>query len=251
MTLNSLLYISLILALVASLSHVAFAFSTVNNGDMLSGYISAVAVDLGMLALAGGINRRKSQKVSTKSLWAGVIVFSLISTYANWLSGISHVVSIESYQENWLVSLRPIILSAVLPLLVIYLSEVVSGDYQRHQIEAHKEAQKVSRQAHKSVSFGPNDTGNGAADDTMGRANDTRQAQKATRQERFVRLYQAGKSQNEIADELNVSLTTVKRDARELKDAGVIGDGPEVVDLFKVVKSELTTNGNGNGGNHG
>lgn len=215
-SLNNLLYISLVLALAASLAHVAYAFSTVNNGDMTSGYISAIAVDLGMLALAGGINRRKVNKVSTRGLWAGVIVFSVISTYANWLSGISHVIPIQGHQDNWLVSLRPIILSAVLPLLVIYLSEVVSGDYQRHQEEIAREERKAVKQAQKPVSDAPNDTQNSVTVDPLAKANETRQAQIDERREAILTLLNDGKTQPEIAEAIGVSLATVKRDTKAL-----------------------------------
>ena len=114
--LNTLLYVALLLALLSSLGHVAFAFSTVNGGNWTEAYLSAIAIDVGLLGLAAGINLRKAQHRGTKWLWAGVIFFSAISTYANWLAGLAHVKAFDNELGKtaaWLVSLRPILLSAV------------------------------------------------------------------------------------------------------------------------------------------
>jgi hypothetical protein len=58
LSINTLLYVALILALAASLQHVAFAFASTNGGNWLEAYISAVAIDLGLLALAAAISKR-------------------------------------------------------------------------------------------------------------------------------------------------------------------------------------------------
>ena len=71
---QSLLWLALVLALVGSLRHVAWGFSTLERGDLLAGYVQAVAVDLGMLALALGIQSRKRQARGIRSLWVGVVL---------------------------------------------------------------------------------------------------------------------------------------------------------------------------------
>ena len=155
-----LLWVALVLALASSLGHVAYAFSTVNGGNWVEAYISAVAIDLGLLALAHGIAKRRSDRRGTSSLWGGVVLFSLISTYANWLAGIMHIRPVEvelSRVGQALVSLRPLLLSAVLPVLVIYLSEIVSGNHQVEVKAAEREAQRAERSRVKGGSNGPND----------------------------------------------------------------------------------------------
>jgi hypothetical protein len=92
------------------------------------GYIQAVAVDIGLLALALGIQARKRQKRGTRVLWAGVILFTVVSTYANLLHGLFFQSDMALEGWAWLVSLRPLVLSGVLPLPVLYLSEIVGVD---------------------------------------------------------------------------------------------------------------------------
>ena len=226
--LTTLLYIALILAMVSSLSHVAFAFSTVNGSNDTEAYISAIAIDLGLLALAAGINSRKRQRRSTWTLWAGVILFSIISTYANWLAGITHVIPLTADVTGvaaWLVSLRPILLSGVLPLLVIYLSEIVSGNYNARQNDTITPA--------VTIETIPNDTtptlaaaeplpiavlpvSNKPLSPELERAHDAKQSNVLERREIVLKLLQSGMSQVAIANELGVSLPTINRDAAAL-----------------------------------
>lgn len=209
--LTTLLYLALILALVSSLAHVAFAFSTVNGGNDTEAYISAIAIDLGLLTLAAGINSRKRQRRKTWTLWAGVILFSIISTYANWLAGITHVTPLPvevSPFAAWLVSLRPILLSGVLPLLVIYLSEIVSGNYNQSQKDDTPPVITVIKNEPEQVKL--------VSISHLEEAHEAKTAKKKARQEQVYRLTMDGKSQSEIAKELSVSLTTIKRDAAAL-----------------------------------
>ncbi len=208
-----LLNLSLVLALGASLGHVAFAFSSVNGGSLWAGYMSAIALDVGLISLAIGIKSRKAEGRSLAMLWLGVIGFTTISIYANWLSGISHLVDLEVSVSGigvWLVWLRPILLSGVIPAMAVYLSEIVSGD---HETDA-KIAQKEERKRVKRLSSAPNDTSQENIVDHLDEANDTRQAQIKNRRERVNELAETGMSQAEIANELEVSLATIKRDAR-------------------------------------
>lgn len=64
-------------------------------------------------------------------------------------------------------------------------------------------------QISEQVAIAPNDT-------TLSRANDARQAQIEIRRAQVLILAQAGKVQEEIAAELEVSLATVKRDVKAL-----------------------------------
>jgi len=220
---QNLLYLALILALLSSLGHVAFAFATTNGSNWPEAYLSAIAIDLGLLALAVGINKRKSEQRATWSLWLGVSLFSLISIYANWLAGIVHVQPLAvdvTGIAHWLVSLRPILLSGVLPILVIYLSEIVSGNYQLELSETAAALARTTRKAPKHPEQGVSDNYPIPAvvpvTDTLALARDAKKDIVDERRIRVLSLINNGKSQSQIASELDVSLATIKRDAAAL-----------------------------------
>lgn len=157
-TIQTLLYLALVLALLSSLRHVAFAFSTVNGGNWPESYLSAVAIDIGLLALAAGINRRKAQHRNTRILWAGVALFSSISVYANWLSGAIHVSQLSASITGLsaiLFSLRPILLSSVLPVLVIYLSEIATDNAEFSQAQEDRLAKRLAKRQFASEIANP------------------------------------------------------------------------------------------------
>ena len=140
---QGVLWLALLLALVGSLRHVAWAFATLEGGDLIAGYVQAVAVDIGLFSLAYGIQQRRREHRSTLVLWAGVLLFSLISTYANLLHGL-HFAS-DLGLSTWGLA-RPFLLSGVLPVLVVYLSEIVSSDVQHAAQQAERERKRASRQ---------------------------------------------------------------------------------------------------------
>jgi len=130
---NSLLWIALALALFGSLTHVAWSFSTLEGGDLRLGYVQAVAVDVGLFAIAVGIQRARREGRRTWGLWGGVIFFAFISTYANLLHGLIFSSDLYLPGFNWLIALRPLLLSAVLPIMVIYLAEVAAARLRHKQ----------------------------------------------------------------------------------------------------------------------
>lgn len=153
--LQSLLVVAMLLAFAGSLQHVAWAFSTLEEGNIVVGYLSAIAVDAGLLCLALGIQHYKRANRSTAALWLGVLGFSAISTYANLLHGIQFRadINLTGWTKNlslvgWLDYLRPILLSSVLPILVIYLAEVISGNfsYEREQEDVLDVSRKRTKQ---------------------------------------------------------------------------------------------------------
>jgi hypothetical protein len=212
LSIQTLLYVALVLALLSSLKHVAFAFTTVNGNDWIEAYLSAIAIDVGLLALAAGINRRKSQKRNTTMLWVGIALFSLISVYANWLAGVVHVSQLSAKVSGFalfLANLRPILLSSVLPLLVIYLSEVATDNEEYAQ---QQEARAQKRSAKRRVAT------------EIADVNAQRVASKKQKVAQLVGLLEAtpDATNNELANQLQVSESTIRN-----------------------YKAELATNGNG------
>jgi hypothetical protein len=143
------LWSALILALVGSLRHVAWAFATLEGGDLLWGYVQAGAVDVGLVALAYAVHQRRRERRPTWTLWAGVLLFSAISAYANLLHGLRF--ASDMGLSAW-AQARPFLLSGVLPVLVVYLSEIVSADVQHAVRVAEKERRAAERRARREVS---------------------------------------------------------------------------------------------------
>ena len=137
---NGFLWLAYILALSASVSHVAGAFATIHApGEWAAGWAAAVAIDAGLAALAYSIQQRKRAKRPTKSLWGGVVLFAGISAYANVLYALQHTGDL----------FRAIVLAASLPLLVVYLGEVVSSDDAAAAEAAEREQRRAERKAEK------------------------------------------------------------------------------------------------------
>ncbi len=143
------LWLALILALVGSLRHVAWAFATLEGGNVVAGYIQAVAVDVGLASLAYAIHQRRRERRPTRILWLGVLVFSAISAYANLLHGLYFATDLGLSTWGWA---RPFALSGVLPILVLYLSEVVSSDVQHAVQVAERERKRAERRQRREVS---------------------------------------------------------------------------------------------------
>lgn len=143
---QTFLHFSLIFVLVASLRHVAYAFSTLEsntracgvllffvaqNCSVFWGYFQAIAIDLVIVALAYGIRTRSETGASVRWYWVGVVSFTLVSTYANLLYGLVFSGEVPA-SRDWpalsqvMVYAKPFLLSGVLPLMLIYISHITA-----------------------------------------------------------------------------------------------------------------------------
>lgn len=136
----ALLWLALGAVLVASWTHVAAAFGALEHGGPpaflrrvgpLVGPLAAVAVDLGLIALAWAIGARKRQGRPVGDLWAGAAVFAGLSALANFDHALRVIAgdaadpvavwsALAAYDKA-----RVLALSATLPLLALYLTRVV------------------------------------------------------------------------------------------------------------------------------
>jgi len=123
---QALCWPALLLALAGSVSNLAWSFASVQDGNLALGYIQAGAVDLGLIALAVGIAARRKQQNPTRWLWLGLAFFGGVSVFGNLVHGYTHAQEIAA--PAWLSVARPVVLAAVLPALVLILSEVVGFD---------------------------------------------------------------------------------------------------------------------------
>jgi hypothetical protein len=149
------LYIAMILALSSSVNHLAFTFGTLEINPLL-GWIPAISVDAGLLALSYSINQRKKVKRNTKSLWIGVVFFAIISAIANLYHAlfiqIGKSITIETLRTvDWLQMVMAIVLSSVLPIMVIYLSEIISGDDAQEAVRVEQDKLKAERKAERDL----------------------------------------------------------------------------------------------------
>ena len=200
---ENLLWVSLALALAGSLKHLANVFSLV-DGDTLLGWLQAVAIDIGLFALAYSIKIRRVANRDTKPLWFGVILFSAISIYGNLAYGL---LAIEKVIPYWIVVSKPYVLAASLPVLVIFLSELLSDNY----YYLHGSAQPISNVAIDEVIVVPDDI----QPIRLSVATDSSDNQVTTRRQQVATL--KGKvTQADIAKQLGVSISTIRNDMKVL-----------------------------------
>lgn len=230
-----LLWLALLLALVGSLRHVAWGFSTLEGGDIVAGYVQAVAVDVGLFSLAVGISQRKRQGRGTFVLWVGVILFAALSTYANMLHGLVFRADIGLDDWGWLDIARPFALSGVLPLLVVYLSEIVGSDVS-YQLDLNAKERKRQERLERQMVSKPEDLS--AFPYPIGQAQNmaTEQARRSKAQalDAMLTLYQdnPNATMTQIGTAIGRSRSTVSNYLTELEQAGRInrnGDGIEVL----------------------
>lgn len=137
---------ALLFAMAASINHLAWTFGTVERpGQEWLGWIPAIAVDAGLAAMAYSIQQRRRTKRPVAVLWSGVAGFALISALANFY----HALAVEGIEipAGMLAFAKPIILSATLPAMYIFLGEIISADDATAAERAAKAAERESRKA--------------------------------------------------------------------------------------------------------
>jgi len=122
----SVLFVSLYgLVTFATLRHSAAGFASLEGGNLAWGYLSALAVDVGMALSATGLRKRRSGW-----LVVGLLVSAVASTYTQLLYAIAHAAPlVVADGALWLgagaqsiANVRVVILPALLPALSIVYS---------------------------------------------------------------------------------------------------------------------------------
>jgi hypothetical protein len=150
---NYVLWLAFILAMAASIRHLAWTFGTVEHpGWEWFGWVPAIAIDTGLAALAYTIQQRKRAKRSVAILWGGVAGFAAVSALAN----LYHALAVEEVAvfAGWIVYAKAIVLSATLPVAYIFLGEIISGDdatvAERSERQSEREQARADRIARTS-----------------------------------------------------------------------------------------------------
>jgi hypothetical protein len=213
---QNLLWLALVLALAGSLKHLAAIFAGI-DGNIAMGWLQAVAIDAGLFALAYSIRARRVAKRSVKPLWFGVTLFTGISIYGNLAYGL---LATGGNLPAWIALSRPYVLAASLPVLVLFLSELLSDDRQYLAKVAELEARKAAKSEAMPRVATP-DTGNLAAVNADKIA--TKQAKLATLA--GLLATQPDASNTELATRLDVSRGTVRNYRQELQHVAGNGNG--------------------------
>ena len=146
---QSLLWLALVLALAGSLRHVAHTFTSI-DGDKAWGLIQAVAIDVGLFALALGITQRRRVNRPARWLWVGVVIFTGISVYANLAYGLTFTLDTLPV---WVIVSKPYVLAGALPILVLYLAEIVGSDLSYAVQAAEKKRKRSERESSSTTGF--------------------------------------------------------------------------------------------------
>lgn len=219
---NIVLWSAYILALIASINHLAWAFGRLEF-DPRFGWVPAVGVDCGLAALAYAIQQRKRARRQVLIFWVGIIAFSVISAFANLLHAVAVVTTapLITWQTvtgvDGLTLAKAIILSASLPLLVVYLGEIVSSD----DAEAAKVAEREVKRQERLTEGEPK----GQAPLPVVRPQNEQQAAKMANLAKLSDILQQGgnPSQSELSTQLGVSRGTIRNYLAEL---ATNGNGP-------------------------
>ncbi len=237
---NIVLWTAYILALAASLTHVAWAFGTLEfPGQQWNGWLAAIAVDAGLAALAYGIQQRRRTKRPERMLWVGVIVFASISAFANLLHALTvqtgGTVVLSSFgQVDPLLLVQAVVLSATLPLLVVYLGEVVSSDDAEASKAAEAEAKREAREQKRIVQFDAISDQKSANEIVLDGVNEQKKLDKVQAMDALETYLVANPDTSlaEAGQEIGRSKSTVGNYVTELETAGRLtknGNGWEVV----------------------
>jgi hypothetical protein len=233
---NVVLWAAYLLALAASMGHVAWAFGTLEfAGSEWVGWLAALAVDAGLAALAYGVQQRKRARRTARDLWAGVLLFAGISAFANVLHALTALtgsaVTLATFGAvDALAFAKAVTLSASLPLLVVYLGEIVSSDDAQAASDAERERQRAERLARQSDASLPKLAPEG---DVLTQANATRKTQAEQAVSNLLAFYGAnpGATQGQAAQAVARSRQWVSATLAQLETAGHIrrnGAGVEV-----------------------
>lgn len=226
-----LLWIALVLALLGSLRHVAHTFRSIDN-DAIWGWIQAIAVDAGLFALALGITQRRRLKRSTGWIWLGIVLFSVISIYANLAYALTHTLD---NTPTWVLDIKPYVLAGTLPILVLYLAEIVGSDVSFYVKEVQKEQRKKGKPTKAT------EQPSGIEHAQAVRTEKTAIASRDERQRQLVDILteQPGIGKTALAEQLGVSRTTVYSDLDTLIEQGTIARNGQGYKLGETTEASI------------
>ena len=142
------LWTLMLMLLIASMSHVAWLFSTIESLNLANGWIAAVGFDFGIFLLTMLANRQRTSVTQRRFIRIGIYVNAALSAIANVMYGVEHQVELERV-HGFLWVMIPYIFALALPVMVVFFAEVLSSQEQalEKELEAamRKEQKKQAR----------------------------------------------------------------------------------------------------------
>lgn len=217
--------IRLVASAVALATLLAYTFW--HTGGLLShyitpgwiGYVAAFGIELSVVSLSLRIGELRRSGLSVKWFTSVLVAVVAVSTIANVSEG--HL-TLTGEPLTWqavklldlLQSIIGVTATALISLIVFSLSEIIGDDVNETIKVIEREAKKEAK-SHKSQkvpAFEPGDM------NALNRANEAKQLNVTQRRERLAELMDQDMSHGQIANELGVSLSTVKRDVRAMSN---------------------------------
>ena len=139
-----LLWLLMLLSLIASMRHVAWLFSTIELMDYASGWIAAVGFDFGIFLLTLIAHKYKEGSPQRRFIRAGIYTNAVLSAMANVMYGVEHQVPLERVSGLlWL--LIPYVFALALPIMVVFLAEVLSREEENESRAFDKQQKKLAK----------------------------------------------------------------------------------------------------------
>lgn len=193
---QSLLWLALALALLGSLYHLAYIYTSI-NGNAFLGWLQAIAIDVGLFALA---YRAKQDDGWISWPRIGLVLFVGISIYGN----LSYGILATTGELPWILSVtQPGVLAASLPVLVLFLAEMLNDSKKDVDQTPVKD---IAKTASKHDDF---------ADKMQG----AKKSRIDERRKKVKALHEAGADAKSIAKEVGVKdVRTIKNDIKKITD---------------------------------
>ena len=227
------------LALVGLLS-----YTFTHTGGLLSkyidplqvGYLAAFGIELAIVSLSLRIGDLHRTGQNAWFFYGVLIVTLVVSAIANVAEGFYVNKSLDLTYET-IGQIDPVqgviglAATGLVPLIVFALSEIIGTDVNLTAQLMTKERKAESKRAvtgqvsqisaNDTIQKQPGDQTDDERQVNLIRANDTRRVQIDSRREQVLDLLKSGMTQGQVADTLNVSQATIKRDAKALNGNGV------------------------------
>jgi len=218
-----------ILVTVATLRHSAAGFASIESGHVVWGYLSALAVDVGMALSATGLRKRWRW-----SLFLGLVISAAASTFTQLLYAVGNAAVMPvAPGANWLgdyaqliADVRVVVLPALLPALSIVYSFAAKsqGDGDGVDVaELERELSRANARAARAIEvIRENDDKHEQQLATVRNASALLESFGAKQRAQLYLLAQGangdGLSFAEVAEELGISETSVRNAARGLEE---------------------------------
>ena len=140
-----LLWLLMLLSLIASMRHVAWLFSTIELMDYVGGWIAAVGFDFGIFLLTLIAHKYKEGSPQRRFIRAGIYTNAVLSAIANVMYGVEHQVEL-SRVTGLMWQMIPYIFALALPIMVVFLAEVLSREEENETKAFEREQRQIARQ---------------------------------------------------------------------------------------------------------